>query len=119
MNTLDQEILDNTLALNHTLVKQNKIYAERIALLEEKVNDLTSSDDEIEEEHTDDSLSYLLAGIDIPHKDSSDPSTSIRTTESIVHELEQVQFDLIGHYHKKLTLSQVLAVLIQIYHKDQ
>lgn len=119
MNTLDQELLDNTLSLNQTLVKQNKIYAERISLLEEKVNELTPSDEVVQEEHTDDSLSRLLTGIDIPIKDSSDPSTSIRTTESIVHELEQVQFDLIGHYHKKLTLSQVLAVLIQIYHKDQ
>lgn len=119
MNTLDKKILDNTLALNDSLVKQNQIYEERIALLESKIASLTPSDTVLQEDERDNPLSTLLEGIELPTKDGNNPSTSIRATESVVHELEQVKFDLIPHYHKKLTQSQTLAVLLQIYDKHQ
>lgn len=119
MNTLDKQILDNTLALNHSLIQQNQIYEERIALLESKISSLTPSDTVLQEEDKDNPLSTLLEGIEIPDKDASDPSTSIRTTESVIQGLEQVKFDLIPHYRKKLTQSQTLAVLLQIYDKHQ
>lgn len=117
MNTLDKQILDNTLALNHSLIQQNQIYEERIALLESKISSLTPSDTVLQEEDKDNPLSTLLEGIELPTKDGNNPSTSIRATESVVHELEQVKFDLIPHYNKKLTQSQTIEVLINLYNK--
>ncbi len=60
MNTLDKQILDNTLALNHSLIQQNQIYEERIALLESKISSLTPSDTVLQEEDKDNPLSTFI-----------------------------------------------------------
>lgn len=102
MNSIENSLLDNALAINNNLIEQNKLYKERIDILEKHINGNMSEQN-------------IFNNIILPVEDSNNKDTSLRVSDKTKKALEEVRFDFIKHYREKLSYSQSIYLLIEIY----
>lgn len=132
MNSFKNSLFDNTLAINKNLTTLNKLYKERIEILEKKLSneEMDSNNDNVHTDNYDDFFHKLkhfntesekdsitiLSEIDLPIENTNDDKdTSLRISKETKKALEEVRFDFIDHYREKMSYSQAIYVLIEIY----
>lgn len=102
MNNIENNLIDNALAINNNLIEQNKLYKERIDLLESSIKDISPQQN-------------VMNNIMLPRENSNSKDTSLRISDETKKALEQVRFDFIEHYRENLSYSQTIFLLIEIY----
>lgn len=126
MNDFEIKINNNTKDMNNALMTLNKIYKQRIELLEEEISSrnknvffekLRSFDDDLDTEDTNLSEDLLEEIKPVLDKKDNSKSTSIRISTETKELLDKARLDFMNYYKKNLSYSQTILLLMEIYEK--